>query len=80
MKIHWLRTPRRWTHGLASPGRMTRVELAEAAALTPGSGTFSNYLGILRRNGLILVEGQDVSANADLFTVPRALNQMPGGH
>ena len=44
----------------AYPASLTRYELAEAVDMEPTSGTFSTYLGELRRNALIEVDGQDV--------------------
>ena len=48
------------------PEPLTRAELAERAELTANSGTFTTYLGRLRKNGL--VEGRDpMKAAPELF-------------
>lgn len=49
------------------PGALSRQELAERAGFTVSGGTFSTYLGVLRRNGLIDVNGGDVTASPTLF-------------
>lgn len=49
------------------PGWMTRIELASAAGITPSSGTFSQYLGTLRRAGLLDESDGDVRASDVLF-------------
>lgn len=41
----------------AYPGGLTREEISAAAGVTASSGTFSTYLGELRRNGLIEQRG-----------------------
>lgn len=52
----------------AYPGTMTRQELGEQAGFAASGGTFGNYLGLLRRNGLVAVQGANVNAHPDLFT------------
>jgi hypothetical protein len=42
----------------AHPGGLTREQIAAHAEISPSSGTFSTYLGELRRNGLIEARGQ----------------------
>ena len=42
-------------------------ELGERAGYTASGGTFGAYLGTLRRNGLIAVDGDAVRAGAALF-------------
>lgn len=51
----------------AYPDSLTRTELGEAVELEPSAGTFSTYLGTLRRNGLVDVDGQNVNASDTLF-------------
>lgn len=51
----------------AYPGALSKAELAEITGFTASGGTFSAYLGVLRRNGLIEVNGGEVSASATLF-------------
>ena len=51
----------------AYPGWVTRSELGERAGLTPTSGSFGSYLGLLRRNGLADVQGDRVRAGQALF-------------
>ena len=46
----------------AGPEGVYRQELADAVEMTVTGGTFSTYLGILRRNGLVHVDGQRVTA------------------
>lgn len=49
------------------PKFVTREELAEGTNLTVNTGTFSAYLGTLRRNGLAQVIGNQVAAGEVLF-------------
>ena len=49
-----------------SPG-IERDELAEVSGFTASGGTFGTYLGILRRNELISVQGSTVAAQEILF-------------
>lgn len=50
------------------PEVLTRDDLAEAVEMSPSSGTFSTYLGHLRRNGLIdEPQRGEVRASDDLF-------------
>lgn len=46
----------------AYPNTLTREELGTAAGITATAGTFSTYLGELRRNGLITVEHGHIRA------------------
>lgn len=48
------------------PEALTREELGEATGIAHTGGTFGNYLGTLRRNQLVVVEGDSVRA-ADVF-------------
>ena len=41
---------------------LTREQLGTAAGITATAGTFSTYLGELRRNGLITVENGHIRA------------------
>lgn len=50
------------------PSSLTRQELAERSQISPGSGTFSDYLSMLRRLGFVESEGQEVRAREVLFT------------
>ena len=49
------------------PGALSRAELGERAGYTASGGTFGAYLGTLRRNGLIEVDGDAVRAGEALF-------------
>jgi len=49
------------------PAGVSRHDLGEAAGYTAAGGTFRNYLGTLRRNGLIDVQGETISASSTLF-------------
>ena len=49
------------------PEAMTRQELGERTGFTHTGGTFGNYLGTLRRNGLVEVDGNDIRASETLF-------------
>ena len=48
-----------------SPNPMTRLELAQAAALEVTSGTFSTYLGDIRRAGLLEEAGDVIFLNKE---------------
>jgi hypothetical protein len=49
------------------PESMTRSALGEVSGFTHTGGTFNNYLGTLRRNGMVNVRGDMVSASETLF-------------
>lgn len=49
------------------PRSITRQDLGEQSGFTASGGTFGNYLGTLRRNGLVEVNGESVSASRTLF-------------
>jgi uncharacterized protein DUF87/helicase HerA-like protein len=49
------------------PASLTREELGERTGYTASGGTFGAYLGTLRRNGLVTVDGDEVRASATLF-------------
>ena len=51
----------------ARPAPMTRDELARRSGFEPTGGTFGAYLGTLRRNGLAVVAGDEVTAGDALF-------------
>lgn len=51
----------------AYPGGLTREEISAAAGVTATSGTFSTYLGELRRNGLIEQRGAQFVAREILM-------------
>ena len=51
----------------AHPGSLTRDELGDAVDIAPSGGTFSTYLGTLRRNRLAEVDGDEVAAGPALF-------------
>lgn len=53
------------------PDTITRDELGERAGYTASGGTFGNYLGVLRRNGLVEAEGGMVRASDALFMESR---------
>lgn len=54
----------------AHPKSMLKVDLAEKAGVNRTSGTFSEYLGTLRKNGLIEDDQRSVSASPTLFLSP----------
>lgn len=56
----------------AHPSGLTRDELGAAVEIEPSGGTFSTYLGMLRRNGLADVDGDTVTAGDALFPGVRA--------
>jgi len=41
-------------------GSLTRARLGDLAHIEPSGGTFGTYLSVLRRYGLVAVEGQSV--------------------
>jgi hypothetical protein len=47
--------------------RVTRAQLGTFAGFTASGGTFGAYLGALRRNGLVEVNGDQVRASETLF-------------
>jgi hypothetical protein len=49
------------------PNSLSREELGTRAGFTVSGGTFGTYLGTLRRNGLVEVDGDQVWANETLF-------------
>jgi hypothetical protein len=51
----------------AYPAALTREELGERTGYTASGGTFGAYLGTLRPNGLVEVDGGEVRASAGLF-------------
>jgi len=51
----------------AYPEPVTKEELGIRAELTSSAGTFSNYLSLLRRNGLVEIRGQEVKATEVIF-------------
>lgn len=51
----------------AGESGIDRGMLADATEFTASGGTFQTYLGILRRNGLIRVDGQTVTAESVLW-------------
>lgn len=55
----------------AYPNILTRDELAAQVDMTVTGGTFGTYLGTLRRNSLIEVEGDRVRASTILFDQER---------
>ena len=48
-------------------GKITREELGARSGFEATGGTFGNYLGSLRRNGLADVDGDHVSVSEALF-------------
>ncbi len=52
------------------PDSTTREDLAASVEMTPSGGTFQTYLGMLRRNGLVEIEGSVVRASDTLFLTP----------
>jgi hypothetical protein len=51
----------------AYPAALPRAELGERTGITVSGGTFGTYLGVLRRNGLATVDGDQVAASPTLF-------------
>lgn len=51
----------------AGGAAMTKEELGERSGYTSSGGTFGQYLGTLRRNGLVLIESDSVRAAETLF-------------
>jgi hypothetical protein len=51
----------------AYPSAVVRDELALRLDMAVRGGTFTTYLGTLRRNGLVLVEAEGIQAHPDLF-------------
>ena len=51
----------------AYPNTVTRAELADQLSMAVLGGTFSTYLGTIKRNGLADVDGQNVRASDSLF-------------
>ncbi|MBE7474271.1 MAG: ATP-binding protein [Anaerolineales bacterium] len=49
------------------PDSLSREELGTRAGFTVSGGTFGTYLGTLRRNGLVEVDGDQVRASETLF-------------
>ena len=49
------------------PESLTREELGDRTGYTASGGTFGTYLGVLRRNGLADVSGNEVRASDTLF-------------
>lgn len=45
----------------ARNGGLTRSDLAAAAGIERSGGTFATYLGVLRRNGLVRVDGDHIA-------------------
>lgn len=48
-------------------GDLTRTRLGELAKLEPSAGTFGTYLSVLKRNGLVAVDGQKVRLGTALM-------------
>ena len=51
----------------AYPRHLTKADLAHTAGITSSGGTFSTYLGELRRNGLIIQNGDEIVASEILM-------------
>jgi len=51
----------------ARPNRLTRAELGIRSGFESSGGTFGTYLGSLRRNGLVDVDGDQVRVSETLF-------------
>lgn len=49
------------------PESISKQELAEQAGFAASGGTYQTYLSILRRNGLVRVQGDEVTATEVLF-------------
>lgn len=56
----------------AYPDTLNRDQLGVAVEIEPTGGTFSTYLGTLRRNGLADVDGAEVRAGGALFAMSMA--------
>ena len=48
------------------PSSITREELGEETGMTHTGGTFTTYLGTLRRNQLVIAEGNEVRLNPEI--------------
>lgn len=55
----------------AFPETMSRENLGSKTGFTASGGTFGTYLGTLRRNGLVEVDGDQVKASETLFITGR---------
>lgn len=49
------------------PDSLSREALGEQTGFTASGGTFGAYLGVLRRNGLVEVDGDGIKASDTLF-------------
>lgn len=49
------------------PNRISKEDLGERTGYTSSGGTFGQYLGTLRRNDLVVVEGEMVKASESFF-------------
>ena len=49
------------------PSSKTKQDLGLEADMSPTSGSFGTYLSMLKRNGLIEVNGVEVKASNNLF-------------
>jgi uncharacterized protein len=59
----------------AGPDGITRDQVAASVGMTASGGTFTTYLGDLRRNGLITDQGKRCTANDILFPEKPARRQ-----
>ena len=49
------------------PNTITRSDIGQQTGLSPRSGTFQKYMRMLRNNGLIELDGQQIKASKTLF-------------
>jgi hypothetical protein len=49
------------------PGSLSQLLTRKRAEFTVSGGTFGTYLGMLRRNGLVEVDGDQVRVSETLF-------------
>lgn len=49
------------------PDSMTKKEIGEATGFEPTGGTFNTYISELRRNGLVVIKDNEITASRELF-------------
>jgi len=66
-KAKMLAGERRMLDTILSIKEVTKQELGERVGLVYPSGTYNNYLGTLKRNGLVTTEGDVIKISETLF-------------
>lgn len=56
------------------PQQLEKAELGERTEMSYNSGTFSTYLTLLRRNGLVEMSGTSIKANPNLYIISTVSN------